>query len=755
MPRIQKLEDALAGLQSSLSSEPHPLLRDELLSIKLDPDMQSPDFSERFEDGLAKTMEIFGTLAIGENGQSRYFGPSAGSETLFSTNEKPEPSTFQPEASIPELLNDLAGNFFMGGGYASDSRIFKNAMTLLFDALPPSPRAWSLCEIFLEFFSWNCQLVRREDLIEDFLTPIYNAKKENGSSIHDEASQISPHKLAFLFLVFAQGALMDLTLPAYNEEAERYHHYARAALALRSLIDQPTVETVQSIVLMAHYRGGAGERYPRDGIWAFLSLGCKLAQTIGMHRDPSRWHMDEKTVECRRRIFWEVYSGDLMVSLLLGRPPSIELSYVDCAFPRQSEDVETQFRNWVYQFIRDVFGSVVKLTLAAVPPSYTKILELDRKVRDMIVPPAVNEFLALRADTSGRISPGAYMKGCLLSQLRSMSMLFIHKSFFAQALLDHPENPLRSAYATSFLAAYRSASAIIRTAIGQISGFPDLFLRWWPIWSQLFSSAIIVGSVVRKAPSSSIASSAFDELVLVVDLFEKSAGVSVRARTVLDILKKLKEKASIVLSQYRSAADNVIPTMSIINSQDDGTDELALFGGQTPFLVAKSPSSFSQHLGVQLASTAKQSDSMPSNNTPRTSSSPPLDRAQDEIAIPEVHPSLVQYMYPPDRSSLSATLAADLTTDPQPQPSNYLIPGEISVLSQNAGLPTQVSVGLDDDSTALGMFQQFYEEAAPMPAATLENWGTDAMGGLSMVMGDGDGLEEQWLAFMRESGMVI
>ncbi|KAF7979209.1 hypothetical protein HWV62_43150 [Athelia sp. TMB] len=720
MPRIQKLEDALAGLQSSLSSEPHPLLRDELLSIKLDPDMQSPDFSERFEDGLAKTMEIFGTLAIGENGQSRYFGPSAGSETLFSTNEKPEPSTFQPEASIPELLNDLAGNFFMGGGYATDSRVYKNAMALLFDALPPSPRAWSLCEIFLEFFSWNCQLVRREDLIEDFLTPIYNAKKESGSSIHDEASQISPHKLAFLFLVFAQGALMDLTLPAYNEEAERYHHYARAALALRSLIDQPTVETVQSIVLMAHYRGGAGERYPRDGIWAFLSLGCKLAQTIGMHRDPSRWHMDEKTVECRRRIFWEVYSGDLMV------------------------------------FIRDVFGSVVKLTLAAVPPSYTKILELDRKVREMIVPPAVNEFLAPRADTSGRISPGAYMKGCLLSQLRSMSMLFIHKSFFAQALLDHPENPLRSAYATSFLAAYRSASAIIRTAIGQISGFPDLFLRWWPIWSQLFSSAIIVGSVVRKAPSSSIASSAFDELVLVVDLFEKSAGVSVRARTVLDILKKLKEKASIVLSQYRSAANNVIPIMSIINSQDDGTDELALFGGQTPFLVAKSPSSFSQHLGVQLASTAKQSDSRPSNNTPRTSSHPPsLDRAQDEIALPDVHPSLVQYMYPPDQSTLSATLAADLTTDPQPQSSNYLIPGEIPVRSQNDGLPAQVSVGFDDDSTALGTFQQFYEEAAPIPAATLENWGTDAMGGLSMVMSDGDGLEEQWLAFMRESGMVI
>lgn len=170
----------------------------------------------------------------------------------------------------------------MGEGYSADSPTFQNAMTLLFAALPPNPRAWSLCEIFLEFFSWNCQLVRREDLIEDFLTPVYKAKKESEESTYEANTQISPHKLAFLFLVFAQGALMDLTLPAYNEEAERYHHYARAALALRSLIDRPTVETVQSIALMAHYRGGAGERYPRDGIWAFLSLGCKLAQTVSI-----------------------------------------------------------------------------------------------------------------------------------------------------------------------------------------------------------------------------------------------------------------------------------------------------------------------------------------------------------------------------------------------------------------------------------------------------------------------------------------
>ena len=165
-------------------------------------------------------------------------------------------------------------------GYASDSDTFKSAMGMLFDLLPSSMRASSLCETYLENFSWKCQLVTRPELFGDFLAPIYKAKKAGEVSIGQAINQISPHKLAFLFLIFAQGALSDLTLPAYNEEAERYHHYACAALALRSLINAPTVETVQAMVLMAHYRSGADERYPRDGIWMLAAMSCKLAQIV-------------------------------------------------------------------------------------------------------------------------------------------------------------------------------------------------------------------------------------------------------------------------------------------------------------------------------------------------------------------------------------------------------------------------------------------------------------------------------------------
>jgi hypothetical protein len=63
------------------------------------------------------------------------------------------------------------------------------------------------------------------------------------------------------------------------------------------------------------------------------------------------------------------------------------------------------------------------------------------------------------------------------------ALLYIHRSFFAQAMLDHPINPLRSAYAPSFLAAYRCASEAIKYSLTFYERFPHLCCRVWGIWT--------------------------------------------------------------------------------------------------------------------------------------------------------------------------------------------------------------------------------------------------------------------------------
>ena len=74
--RIRELEDALALFQATVSTSCHPLLTEELLSIKYDPEHSRGDE----DDNQIETLDTFGTLTIGEHGNSKYFGGSGGSE---------------------------------------------------------------------------------------------------------------------------------------------------------------------------------------------------------------------------------------------------------------------------------------------------------------------------------------------------------------------------------------------------------------------------------------------------------------------------------------------------------------------------------------------------------------------------------------------------------------------------------------------------------------------------------------------------
>lgn len=80
LSRIRMLEAGLATLQAAVSDQPHPLLKDAVL----DNDGLTPDPKQTIDsDGLGQTMDALGTLTIGEGGQERYFGRSAGVEVFL------------------------------------------------------------------------------------------------------------------------------------------------------------------------------------------------------------------------------------------------------------------------------------------------------------------------------------------------------------------------------------------------------------------------------------------------------------------------------------------------------------------------------------------------------------------------------------------------------------------------------------------------------------------------------------------------
>lgn len=77
-------------------------------------------------------------------------------------------------------------------------------------------------------------------------------------------------------------------------------------------------------------------------------------------------------------------------------------------------------------------------------------------------------------------------------QLHLLAMLYLHRSFFAQALLDHPHKPLSSPFATSVSAAYHSASMILQAGAHMFDRSADLAMRAWFFLYHIFSAAVSI-----------------------------------------------------------------------------------------------------------------------------------------------------------------------------------------------------------------------------------------------------------------------
>nr|XP_019009530.1 uncharacterized protein I206_06179 [Kwoniella pini CBS 10737]OCF48311.1 hypothetical protein I206_06179 [Kwoniella pini CBS 10737] len=114
---------------------------------------------------------------------------------------------------------------------------------------------------------------------------------------------LNSHELGLMYLILATGAAMDLSLPPYNEFAERFFTLGRIALAI-----DPTdsILFVQSIHIMSRYLSNSF-RGPKAtlGFWSCLGMAVRSAQSMGLHRDGKRWKLPPEEIELRRRVFWE------------------------------------------------------------------------------------------------------------------------------------------------------------------------------------------------------------------------------------------------------------------------------------------------------------------------------------------------------------------------------------------------------------------------------------------------------------------
>ncbi|KAF9459093.1 fungal-specific transcription factor domain-containing protein [Collybia nuda] len=667
--RIRQLEDALASLQAQHSSEPHPLLHEDLLVH--DDTEEHPTGDDAMNGGglggggtgaisAPDVIDAFGTLSISDHGISRFFGPTGGSESLLianlnaSTPVTPQTPESMRGSSSPSDVNKNGSSLSTNPSSThlppalqpphADLSLFSHSFPftplglppdvqrLITSHLPPLPAARYLCRTYFDQVSWLFRGVTRAQLMGDMISSIYGVEGDGyGGVSHDDLTGVGatedysgPHDLALLFMVFAIGALvmpeepgaldgLDLppglatvasktTAQTRNALGEHYHQVARAAIALQPVLEKPSIVTIQTLHLMSVYNAMSGSDLKSETsmemTWSLITLAGHLSMTIGLHRDSARWGLSPKMVQRRRILFWDLFVADVWQSLNTGRPPSFSLAYIDCSFPQPEEGGKGEgaeggfgsaFGIWQCRFAAECVADVTARTLTAEAPSYATIMELDRKVREFPLP----EGSAGAASDDLAVS----FQLCVLDHIRETVLMYIHRSFFAQAIIEYPVNPLKSPYAPSFLAAYRASSTILKSVREQFNIWPNSCSRFWTMWTFAFSAAlpdatahVVFGTVVTRGPRSPLAQSAMSELEQACVLFKKASVYSIRATKALPILMKLNEKARYALAAAQKdptpvSGDNGGLLWNI--KQEDTDDELSIFAGHTRFVSGK------------------------------------------------------------------------------------------------------------------------------------------------------------------------
>ncbi|KAF8624941.1 hypothetical protein AX17_006967 [Amanita inopinata Kibby_2008] len=597
--RVRQLENALATLQAKYSDEPHPLLND----VSLLQSGESEDVEGMAEEATgapsqsSEVIDAFGMLSISDHGISRFFGPTGGSETASNPTPQESPKTeYIPDTggsntgpSSPSSLDELRlfSHYFPFTPIGRPVEIQEQVRSLL----PSWERATALVETYFEQVSWIFRGVTRVQLVDEMLPAIY---ERHTPALGEEYA--GPHDLALIFIVFAIGALVEQE--PCKGLAEHYHQIARAAISLQAVLEKPSIVTIQTLHLMSIYNAMSGSdlrsETSMEMTWSLITLASHLSQTVCLNRDSARWGLSPKMVQRRRILFWDLFVADVWQSLNTGRPPSFSLAYIDCSYPQYDSQNENQavpcgsaFERWQFRFAAECVAEVTARTLTAEAPSYATIMELDRKVREFPLPEGFSNASPNDLATS--------FQRCVLDHIRETVLMYIHRSFFAQAIIEHPVNPLKSPYSPSFLAAYRASSTILKSIREQFSMWPNSCSRFWTMWTFAFTAAVVFGTVVTRGPRSPLAQSAMTELEQACLLFSKASVYSIRATKALPILMKLNERARYALASAQSGTGPQAGLHWNIK-EGEGDDDLAIFAGHTRFVSGKKTANVpSQH----------------------------------------------------------------------------------------------------------------------------------------------------------------
>ncbi|KAL5537254.1 hypothetical protein ACEPAF_1077 [Sanghuangporus sanghuang] len=555
LERIRILEDALKTLQASVSSEPHPLLTapttDSILStihvypVRDDRAAHRPSTAEDEEDIL----DSFGTLSVGSDGETSYLGQTARADYLIDDSDSDD------DIEIGRLPRSFY-SFSWPECPPPDNSIEEVVLSYL----PDLNEAYALCDIYCSMSSWMGFLIPREAIREDFIAHVYHLPNRPWA----DTPLTCPHRLSLLFAIFCIGSLFDSSQKPNNVQADDYYHLARVALSFKSAVLETTTYAVLAIAHLAYILLLRDSHDAHEQGWVMLGVANKLAISMGLHKDSSRWHLDPEMTERRHTTYWQLYLIETMASFYFGRPALLSGTVINCPTPKHldvernlPDDHVFKYLSWLLQFGK-LARQAVSDIFEAKATSYSAILDVDSKVRS-IADLDWQEFVREGQDIATTEKIRWNVNHC-----KESILLHIHRPFLLQALNENPQNPSLGKYGRSVQACFESSYRLIEGVVWITEQHPQISTRMNSLLGISISSAIVMCTIAAQCPTSEVARPALEKLDIIHTTLQKISNVNRTAEKNLVMTRQLRNLARTAFERTRLLSHNA--TISLDNA---------------------------------------------------------------------------------------------------------------------------------------------------------------------------------------------
>ncbi|KAG6899879.1 hypothetical protein C0993_005849 [Termitomyces sp. T159_Od127] len=540
-------------------------------------------------DGIEAVSEAIGSLSLGVDGQAKYHGESAGSEVRRPTRPfaaalliyrvqylqdlLPHEETHSPprfRLNLPDEILSLMNAFPFG---------FKDCpynKSIFIRYLPHKERAMELACVYYSSAAWMYDPIPYNDFLVSILDPIY------GSEGYPSTDSLHSHRLAVFFMVLANGNLYDESHPDAAAVAEQYYALARAAFSLDSILLEVTCATVQALFLVFCFVYNSSQS-DKEERWLLTGLTTRIAQTL----------------------FWELFVWESWSSLVHGRPGSLFIQHADCKYPEDIHQVgpvadedSLGFHAWKFRYSVKCMSRSIEHVFSTRYPSYTALLEIDTLIKNYPIP----KHLRWPEDGNGyhwSSDPALALQQYCTLCVRDSNLLYIHRSYFAQAIREASDNPLRHRYKRSVETTFQVSRRLI-SVLKTLYPVNSLSRYVWFFWSGYFSSCVVLAALVVESPGCSLTDKAMEELRGAIPFFQEGSKLcrppSVWVRRFLFLLSKPKltdlpsknflytlfQRANGSYVAFRSGQKPSVPVPS------DEPDELEVVNGRQSVITTKS-----------------------------------------------------------------------------------------------------------------------------------------------------------------------